>query len=140
MKRYDLSHVQLITSGAAPFSAELLAPLSKVFPNAEIGQGYVRFTRFPPPSFSCRCSGDDRICNCRKRGKHKTSFNFLYQSCLQWPISQRYGIPGSAGQLLPGYQAKVIKPDGSLGKPGEEGELYVKSPSLALGYYGDPKA
>jgi 4-coumarate--CoA ligase len=56
------------------------------------------------------------------------------------PPSQKIGTCGSAGQLVPGIRARVVKPDGSLARCGEEGELYVKGPSIALGYYGDPKA
>lgn len=43
--------------------------------------------------------------------------------------------------LLPGYEAKLIKLDGTaVVRRGEEGEILVKSPSVALGYYGNPEA
>jgi 4-coumarate--CoA ligase len=35
---------------------------------------------------------------------------------------------------MPGVTAKIVKPDGSLGKPGERGELVVYSKANALGY------
>jgi 4-coumarate--CoA ligase len=47
---------------------------------------------------------------------------------------------GSAGILLPGITAKVVKPDGSLAKEGEQGELIVKGPSMALGYFNNDAA
>lgn len=47
---------------------------------------------------------------------------------------------GSAGQLVPGIEARVVKPDGQLAKPGEPGELVVRGPSMALGYLNNPKA
>ena len=40
MKNYDLSSVQMLACGAAPVSAELTDQLTKVLPNALIGQGY----------------------------------------------------------------------------------------------------
>ncbi|KAF7324722.1 Acyl-CoA desaturase [Mycena kentingensis (nom. inval.)] len=36
-----------------------------------------------------------------------------------FPLEQRIGTPGSAGQLLPGTTAKVVKEDGSLAQEGE---------------------
>ncbi|KAF7302723.1 Phenylacetyl-CoA ligase [Mycena chlorophos] len=38
--KYDLSHVRMVISGAAPLSGELVQTLSKTLPNAAIGQGY----------------------------------------------------------------------------------------------------
>ncbi|KAF4617186.1 hypothetical protein D9613_005623 [Agrocybe pediades] len=54
--------------------------------------------------------------------------------------SQRRGPIGSAGRLLPGIQARVIKPDGSLARCGERGELVVKGPGISLGYLHNQKA
>ncbi|KAI0304294.1 amp dependent CoA ligase [Multifurca ochricompacta] len=57
-----------------------------------------------------------------------------------FPISQRIGTPGSAGVLIPGVRGRIVKPDGTLARPGELGEFYVTAPSLALGYYNNEKA
>jgi len=56
------------------------------------------------------------------------------------PPSQKVGLLGSTGQLLPGVRVRVLKPDGSLARPGEEGELFMSGPSIALGYYKNPEA
>jgi acyl-CoA synthetase (AMP-forming)/AMP-acid ligase II len=61
-------------------------------------------------------------------------------SLSMYPVDQKIGIPGSAGQLLPGVVARVVKPDGSLAGFNEPGELRVKTPSLALGYWNDERA
>ncbi|KAH9927963.1 acetyl-CoA synthetase-like protein [Epithele typhae] len=48
--------------------------------------------------------------------------------------------PGSAGVLVPGVVARVVKADGSLAGFDELGELQVKQPSIALGYFNNPQA
>ena len=57
-----------------------------------------------------------------------------------FPLSQRIGTPGSAGVFIPGLRARIVKPDGTAAKAGEQGDLYVTGPSMALGYYNDEKA
>ncbi|KAG6889888.1 hypothetical protein C0995_013863 [Termitomyces sp. Mi166 len=53
-------------------------------------------------------------------------------------IGQAYGK--CAGQLLPGIIARAVKPDGSLARYDEAGELYFKTPSVALGYANNTEA
>ncbi|KAK2461606.1 hypothetical protein APHAL10511_006069 [Amanita phalloides] len=56
------------------------------------------------------------------------------------PPDQKLGTVGSAGRLIPGVTARVVKADGSLAREGEQGELVVTGPSMALGYYKNPEA
>lgn len=51
-----------------------------------------------------------------------------------------YLFISGGGRLLPGIQAQVIKPDGSPARFGERGELVVKGPGKALGYFGNLQA
>ncbi|KAJ7070760.1 amp dependent CoA ligase [Mycena amicta] len=53
---------------------------------------------------------------------------------------QRMGTVGSAGQIVPGVLARVVRPDGTLCEEGEPGELLVTGPSMALGYFNNEKA
>ncbi|KAJ7288508.1 hypothetical protein C8J57DRAFT_1430598 [Mycena rebaudengoi] len=63
-------------------------------------------------------------------------------------IGQGYGMTEtctvttmwSAGQLVPGTVARVVKTDGSLGGYNDVGELVIKSPSNALGYHNNELA
>lgn len=56
------------------------------------------------------------------------------------PPTQKLATVGSAGQLIPGIIARVVKQDGSLAVEGEQGELVVTGPSMALGYLGNAAA
>lgn len=54
-------------------------------------------------------------------------------------ISNRPGAvrPGSAGQIVPGYEAKLVDSEGRELPPGEPGELLVAGDTTALMYWGD---
>jgi len=55
-------------------------------------------------------------------------------------LEQKICTPGSAGRLVPGLTARVVKPDGSLAGLGELGELVIKSDAIALGYLNNKEA
>ncbi len=43
--------------------------------------------------------------------------------------------PGSSGKPVPGYELKILDPDGNLVEPGEAGDLYVKGDSALALYW-----
>lgn len=45
--------------------------------------------------------------------------------------------PGSLGRLVPGYEARIVGPDGQEVPDGEMGRLWVRGDSSALCYWGD---
>lgn len=47
---------------------------------------------------------------------------------------------GSVGILVPGVEACIVRPDGSLAGPNEAGEIHVHGPTAALGYRWNDKA
>ncbi len=53
-------------------------------------------------------------------------------------IANRPGAvrPGSSGQIIPGYDAKIVDESCQPVKPGEIGNLYVKSDSVCAFYWG----
>lgn len=56
-------------------------------------------------------------------------------------ISNRPGAvrPGTSGRPIPGYEALVVDPEGQPLASGEVGELWVRGPSTAVGYWIDPE-
>ncbi|HKE00090.1 MAG TPA: benzoate-CoA ligase family protein [Planctomycetota bacterium] len=54
-------------------------------------------------------------------------------------VSNRPGRvrPGTLGEVVPGYEAKIVGPDGAESPPGEPGFLWVRGPTQALGYFQD---
>ncbi len=128
MRGVDLSHVKWTVCGAAPLSGELVKQVIKVLPNASIGQGYGTFQsqsrNVSSSTFSSRNAGLTETCT----------------SIAMYPPEQRIGTIGSAGTLIPGVRARVVKADGSLGKAGEVGELVVTGPSMSLGYPDNAQA
>ena len=47
---------------------------------------------------------------------------------------------GSAGILLPGQEARIVREDGTLAAQNEPGELWLRGPNVALGYWRNPQA
>jgi benzoate-CoA ligase len=57
-------------------------------------------------------------------------------------ISNRPGRarPGSTGQIVPGYEARIVDDDGRDLPPGEVGTLLIKGDSIAAGYWNKHEA
>lgn len=47
--------------------------------------------------------------------------------------------PGSIGKAIPNAEILVVRPDGSICDPGEEGELVHRGALVAMGYWNDPE-
>lgn len=56
-------------------------------------------------------------------------------ACL--PVDQAADHPGSVGFALPGAQLDVLRPDGSIADPMEEGEIVHSGAGTFVGYWGD---
>ncbi len=44
-------------------------------------------------------------------------------------------VPGSLGRLVPGYEARIVGPDGGDAPAGAAGTLWIKGGSAAMGYF-----
>jgi acyl-CoA synthetase (AMP-forming)/AMP-acid ligase II len=115
----------MLITGAAPLSPEVNQQMKSIFPKVQIGQGYGVFL-LPFAYFMCN--------------KFKPGLTETCAVTTMWPVSQQCAVSGSSGQLVPGCVARVVKEDGSLAKYGESGELYIKSPSNAMGYANNIQA
>ncbi|KAJ3512390.1 hypothetical protein NLJ89_g3552 [Agrocybe chaxingu] len=112
---HDFTRIKYVIIGAAPVSRDVQERLCRIFPSAQIGQAYGEF-------------------NALEGLTEMTTTLAMVSS------KQRRGPLGSAGRLLPGIQARVVKPDGTFARYGERGELIVKGPGNALGYFNNPEA
>lgn len=106
-KKYDLSSVRGIFTGAAPLGKETAEELASQYPSWQIRQGY----------------GLTETCTV---------------VCSSSPSDIWFG---SSGCLIPGYEAKIMTPEGvEITEYNKPGELLVKSPSVVLGYLKNDKA
>ena len=64
-------------------------------------------------------------------GSTEVGQTFVSNSVDEWR-------PGTIGKVLPPYEIRVVAPDGANAKPGVEGDLWVRGPSIAAGYWNRP--
>ena len=68
----------------------------------------------------------------------QTECNLVLASCAAIGVIK----PGFIGKAVPGHEVAVIRPDGSLCEPGEEGQIAVRRPDpvMFLNYWRKPEA
>jgi acetyl-CoA synthetase len=68
----------------------------------------------------------------------QTECNLVLASCAAIGVLR----PGSIGKPVPGHDVKVIRPDGAVCEPGEEGQIAVRRPDpvMFLGYWNNAAA
>ena len=60
------------------------------------------------------------------------STEMLHVYLAQQPGSVRYGC---TGRVVPGYEVRIVDDEGGLARPDELGELQVRGPTAAIGYW-----
>ncbi|MGL4440163.1 MAG: acyl-CoA synthetase [Bosea sp. (in: a-proteobacteria)] len=68
----------------------------------------------------------------------QTECNLVLASCAAIGVSK----PGTIGKAVPGHKVAIIRPDGAVCEPGEEGQIAVLRPDpvMFLGYWNKPEA
>jgi len=107
----NFESVLVVGGGGAPMPPELIDRTKQVFPNSQYSFGY---------GYGLTESGAITIINWGENLKNE---------------------PSSPGQPMPTIQVELRDEEGKvIKKDSTEGEIYVKSPSVMLGYYNNPDA
>ncbi|CAA7269123.1 unnamed protein product [Cyclocybe aegerita] len=130
--RYDVSHLVLV-----PPQAVMLAKYPRILDHDFTRVKYVIIGAAPVSR-----EVQERLCRIFPSAQIGQAYGLTEMTTTLAMVSpkQRRGPLGSSGRLLPGIQARVVKPDGSLARYGERGELIVKGPGNVLGYFNNPQA
>ncbi|KAG5652306.1 hypothetical protein H0H81_005456 [Sphagnurus paluster] len=114
IEKVDLSSIQTMGSGAAYLPPEMGEKLSTLIPrDATLTEGY---------------------------GMSEATIAAIVQPYPGILGGKLKHIPGSTGVLLPGMEARIVRDDGTEAEVGEVGELLVRSPNVAMGYWNNDKA
>ena len=125
-KKYDLSSVRVLFTGAAPLGKETVVELLKLYPNWHIVQGYGM----------CDHGFFPRLC-----GHINRELGMTETATVVCATSEDDIDTGTSGSLIPGTRAKVIDADGrEITEYSKPGELLVQSPSVTIGYLNNEKA
>ena len=65
-------------------------------------------------------------------GSTEVGQTFVSNSVDEWRL-------GTLGKVLQPYEIRVVGPDAATAEPGVEGDLWVRGPSIAAGYWNRPK-
>jgi acyl-CoA synthetase (AMP-forming)/AMP-acid ligase II len=107
LRKYDLSSVKFLYTGAAPLGKESVMAMQSLYPDWQVCQAYGLTESATVVSSTTRAD--------------------------KWH--------GSSGSLLPGAEVRIVSADGNdIEEYDTPGELWVKAPSVVIGYLDNEKA
>ncbi|KAI5456641.1 AMP-binding enzyme [Mariannaea sp. PMI_226] len=110
-KKFDLSSLELVGSGAAPLAPETSAETERLLnkPDLIVRQGW--------------------------------GMTELTCTALSWDPRRDERGNNAVGELMPNCRAKLVDSDGrEVDRPKEPGELWISGPTVMCGYWNNPKA
>jgi long-chain acyl-CoA synthetase len=110
VSKYDLSSMSNVGGGGGPTSPEIQRKLREVFPESRLGMG-LGYGLSESVTAVAVINGDELLAH-----------------------------PKSVGRPVPTHEIEIRDPDGKPLPEGVEGEIYIRSPYLMLGYFGKPDA
>lgn len=125
---YDVSSVNSIVTGAAPFDKQLAEKLHAIQPAWQLLPGYGKeHAQQRLPTADADLSS--------------TTLGLTESACIATYTSAHDILHGSSGSLLPLFQARLADADGAdVEGYDTPGEVYLKSPSVVPGYLDDEEA
>ena len=93
----------------------------------------------------CVSAGEPLPAELYRRWKERTGLSILdglgSTEALNTFLSNRPDDvrPGTSGRPVPGYEVRILAPDGGVAAPGEQGRLQVRGDSTAICYWNNPE-
>ncbi|KAI0785165.1 hypothetical protein C8Q75DRAFT_723084 [Abortiporus biennis] len=112
IEKANLTSIDTVTSGAAHVPHDLLVRLKKIIPQVSQAREIYGLTEATVAVIGIPAPG---------------------------ALDGRQTVPGSCGILRAGWEAKLLREDGSHADVDEPGMLWIRSPMVALGYYKNEK-
>ncbi|KAG5613738.1 hypothetical protein H5410_013562 [Solanum commersonii] len=127
---YDLSSLEAVGSGGASLGKDVMQAFADKFPKIILFQFLAKLR-------NCFFSNMELNLSLEFEGYGLTE---TAGAAFRAATTEEMLRQGSVGRLLANSEAKIVDPDTGIAlPPAEQGELWIKGPTIMQGYIGDPK-